>query len=77
MERQTIYTTGDDRIYLDSLQQPLVISTTSSFRLRTGEVLTNKQTGDKFKYLNMLGQSGDICYLLVLPILQEPVIAAA
>lgn len=76
MERQTIYTTGDDRIYLDSIQQPLVISTTSSFRLRTGEVLTNKQTGDKYRYLSLLGQSGDVCYLLVLPVIPEPVIAA-
>lgn len=75
MERQTIFTTGDDRIYLDHIQQPLVISTNSSFRLRTGEILTNKQTGDKYRYLSLLGQSGDICYLLVLPIIPEPAIA--
>ena len=71
MDRQTAYTTADDRIYLDNIQQPLVISTTSSFRLHTGEILTNKQTGEKYRYLSMLGQQGENAFLLVLPITPE------
>lgn len=74
MDKATAYTKGDDRLYLDDISTPVVITTTSNFRLITGEILHNKETGESYKFLHLLGQQGDFAYLLVLPI--TPAIAA-
>lgn len=62
--------TGDGtKVFVDQeLHNPIVICTTSDFRLRSGEVMTDPASGRKLRFLSMLGQQGNNSYLLCHPI---------